>query len=451
MEMKLPNCGKSLEKHLAWFQAFLEERIRCYFNNEPHQAFVPPPMPKLDPSAPLDQVMARYQMSWEDRIVLLLALAPLVRPQSLDYFFVENQNFKRGFTEFGGHRGKDHVGFLPTGETALFLIAGTDLARRIAAMKLFRPDHYFYRDQLLQRTEAAPGEPAASALLALSQSSLHRFLWNESHRPDFQPGFPASRVTTPLSWSDLVLAPSVLEQIQEIKGWMEHETLIQDEWGLRKLVKSGYRCLFHGPPGTGKTLTAALLGASLKQDVYRIDLSMVVSKYIGETEKNLSVVFDQAENRSWILFFDEADALFGRRSQTQSAHDRYANQEVSYLLQRIEDFRGLVILASNFKGNIDEAFVRRFQSMIHFPMPGPSMRLKLWRKAFSLGLTLAPRFDLEEIAEKYEVSGGEIVNILRSIAVRSAQRGCSRVEPADMLAGIRREYQKEGRIMGVPI
>jgi SpoVK/Ycf46/Vps4 family AAA+-type ATPase len=138
-----------------------------------------------------------------------------------------------------------------------------------------------------------------------------------------------------------------------------------------KQTEQGYRALFHGPPGTGKTLTAALVGKEFDIPVYRIDLSMVVSKYIGETEKNLELLFDRAEKKGWILFFDEADALFGKRTDVKDAHDRFTNQEVSYLLQRIEDYNGLVILATNMKSNIDEAFIRRLHLVIHFPLPSP--------------------------------------------------------------------------------
>jgi hypothetical protein len=444
--MNLPYPGYSMERHLDWLRALVDARFQHYFKSETPGEFQPPLPAKLDPGAPLDQTFARYGMTWVERAVLLLALAPIVRPQLLDLFLIDNTNLKRGFTEFGGARGRSHGGFLPTGETALFLAAGDSLAGRLEAMRLLQPGHYLYRDRLLQRHEPAAGEPVASALLTPTTEAMNRWLWNEPFRPDFQPGFPASRVTTSLTWKDLVLSPSVMSQILEIKSWIEHKRLIQDEWGLKRFLKAGYRCLFHGPPGTGKSLTAALLGGSLGLDVYRIDLSMVVSKFIGETEKNLAAVFDQAEHRNWILFFDEADALFGRRSATQSAHDRYANQEVSYLLQRVEDFPGIVILASNFKGNIDEAFVRRFQSMVHFPMPGPVMRLELWRQAFSLGLGVAPGVDLEDIAERFEVSGGEIVNILRSTAIRAAQHGRHRVELADLLEAIRMEFQKAGRI-----
>src|SRR5204863_2251929 len=141
-----------------------------------------------------------------------------------------------------------------------------------------------------------------------------------------------------------------------------------------------------GPPGTGKTLTAGLLGKEFNKDVYRVDLSQIVSKYIGETEKNLSKIFDRAEHKDWILFFDEADALFGKRTNVQSSHDKYANQEVSYLLQRVEDYAGLLILSSNFKNNLDDAFIRRFHEVVHFPLPDARQRLILWEKSLPSSL-----------------------------------------------------------------
>ena len=180
----------------------------------------------------------------------------------------------------------------------------------------------------------------------------------------------------------------------------------------------GYRALFYGPPGTGKTLAATLLGKATKQPVFRIDLSMVVSKYIGETEKNLGKLFDEAENKKWILFFDEADALFGKRTQTKGANDRYANQEVAYLLQRIEDFSGLVILATNIQSNIDDAFSRRFQAMIHFAKPTVAERILLWKQLFGESFKLSEEIDLDALASNYELTGGEMINVLRYCALR---------------------------------
>ena len=203
--------------------------------------------------------------------------------------------------------------------------------------------------------------------------------------------------------------------------------------------------LFYGSPGTGKTITACLLGKSTGRDVYKVDLSLVVSKYIGETEKNLAKVFDQAQNKGWILFFDEADALFGKRSETKDAHDRYANQEVSFLLQRIESFDGIAILASNRRENMDEAFARRFESVIYFPIPRPEERLRLWRQGFSPKATLEQSLDLEKIAKDHALAGGAIMNVIRYASLQALENGRSTIAKEDVLQGIRREFDKEGK------
>jgi SpoVK/Ycf46/Vps4 family AAA+-type ATPase len=217
-------------------------------------------------------------------------------------------------------------------------------------------------------------------------------------------------------------------------------------WGLNNVLKPGYRSLFFGPPGTGKTLTAMLLGKSTGLDVYRIDLSMIVSKFIGETEKNLANVFDQAMNHKWILFFDEADSLFGKRTSTSSSHDRYANQEVSYLLQRIEDYPGVIILATNLKSNIDEAFARRFQNMIHFPMPGTEERLRLWKSLFSKNCKLDDGVDLFKTATDHVLSGGAIINVVRFCSLMAIERNSTTILADDIEKGIKREFKKEGKV-----
>jgi len=184
-------------------------------------------------------------------------------------------------------------------------------------------------------------------------------------------------------------------------------------------------------------------------DVYRVDLSMIVSKYIGETEKNLSRIFDSAANQNWILFFDEADALFGKRTQANSSNDRHANQQTSYLLQRIEDFPGFIILASNLKANMDEAFSRRFQSTISFQIPSAKERLILWRKAFSNTCMLCTKIDLQKVAEMYELAGGSIINVLRYCALAAIQRNDTIVTQQELLEGIRREFKKMNKTMSL--
>jgi SpoVK/Ycf46/Vps4 family AAA+-type ATPase len=202
-----------------------------------------------------------------------------------------------------------------------------------------------------------------------------------------------------------------------------------------------------GPPGTGKTMVAGLVGIRTGFDVYRIDLSQVVSKYIGETEKNLSRIFDRAEHQNWILFFDEADSLFGQRTQTKSSNDRYSNQEVSYLLQRIEDFNGVIILATNLKENIDEAFTRRFQSVINFPIPDENQRYLLWKKILGTSMPMSDDIDLHQIAADYRFAGGSIINVVRFGALRAVQRknGSAELNSSDLQEGLRRELKKQGK------
>ncbi|MEO1625175.1 MAG: ATP-binding protein, partial [Bacteroidota bacterium] len=303
---------QSLIQHLDWLQELLNLRMQEYFQtgaSEDSFAFPPPPPPDL--TVPLDRQFEEFQLCREEKVIVLLALAPHLKPQLLDVFYTNNPSLNRHFTEFGGIKGKIHSGFLPTKETAVFLLAGGDLHKRIEVTRLLQSDQKLYNKQILERDTHQTGDPPLSSPLNLAKTFLPTILWDRPYSPDFGSGFPAHRVKTQQDWDDLILAPYVMEQVMEIKAWMEHADRIQKEWGLQKFIKPGYRSLFFGPPGTGKTLTASLLGKSLNREVYRIDLAMVISKYIGETEKNLANLFDLAAHRNWILFFDEADALFG--------------------------------------------------------------------------------------------------------------------------------------------
>jgi hypothetical protein len=438
----------SLEAELAWFARALETRLNLHFGIEsavPDVRLHEPPDLTHDRSE-YARVVKERCMSFEERLVLIMALIPHVRPQALDSLLLVNKNTEFRFTEFGGVRGKTHAGLLPTAESASFVVTGTDLAARFRFMQLFQDDHFFFDDGILKLNHGDDGEPLFSGILRLSTEFLNRFTSGQDVKPDYTSSFPAKRVFTGLTWDDLVLPHDVLDEVdRNLNAWLSHANTIMDEWGLGRSVKPGYRCLFYGPPGTGKTLTATLVGARAGLDVYRIDLSMVVSKYIGETEKSLANIFDQARNKNWILFFDEADALFGKRTQTSSSNDRYANQEVSYLLQRVEDFPGVVILATNLKANIDDAFARRFQASIFFPLPDAEHRLKLWQGYFKGRCQLDPDVDLKAIAERHELAGGAIANVVRYAAMQALQAGRSALSGDDLLRGITKELAKEGK------
>jgi hypothetical protein len=368
---------------------------------------------------------------------------PHIRPQLLDIFFTKNKTFDRKFTEFGGVYGSSGD-FMPTGETLAFILGGADLELRFSLQLLFAPEHLFARHNILQ-LKTSGDEPAMKAPLSLSKEYLSYFTTGLPHRPDFGADFPARFIETQLSWDDLVLHPGTRKQIEEIETWLQHGDTLLYDWGMAPKLRPGYRSLFYGPPGTGKTMTACLLGKSTGRDVYKVDLSLVVSKYIGETEKNLAKVFDQAQYKGWILFFDEADALFGKRSETKDSHDRYANQEISFLLQRVETFDGIAILASNRRENLDDAFARRFESIIYFPIPRPEERLQLWRQGFSAQAELAPDLDLQQLANEHKLAGGAIMNIIRYASLETLKQGHNIIRDEDIRQGIRREYAKEGK------
>jgi len=437
----------TLESEIDWFNRVLEAAIKLYFEQEREhddiREITPPDL--AEDNSEYARLVKQHAMDFNERMVLVLAMIPHVRPQMLDLLFIRNKNLDRGYAEFGGWHGKYHGGFLPTGETAAFILAGQDLARRFEVIRLFESDHFLASAGILKIVRQTEDEPFLSGALMLSADTLSSCTSGTSHKPDYSITFPAKLITTKLGWDDLVLAPEVLAEIDVIKTWMQHSKTIMQDWGLEKSIKPGYRSLFYGPSGTGKTLTATLIGAELGVDVYRIDLSMVVSKYIGETEKNLANVFDQAQYKNWILFFDEADALFGKRTQASSSNDRHANQEISYLLQRVEDYPGIVILATNLKANIDDAFARRFQSLVYFPLPDVTQRERLWENTLNGRSGLADGVDLAQLASSYELSGGAITNVVRYGAISALQMNRSSINCDDLVKGVAKELRKEGK------
>ncbi|WP_293753874.1 ATP-binding protein [uncultured Parabacteroides sp.] len=404
-----------MREYIAWFNQVLTVAIQLYFQQDTEYTRLEEVRPPVN--GWLEKVTGVSDMTFGEQVIIMLALMPHVCPQVLDIFFVQNKNFDRQYTEFGGWKGLSHGGFLPTGETVALILAGEDVEMRKEVVRLFQRDHWFYGKNILQLEGAGEGEPFLSGQLRVSEEFQSRVLLDVEYKPDYNIGFPAKRITTALNWEDMVLDYRVATEIEEINTWIVSHKTIMEEWGLSRFLKAGYRALFYGPPGTGKTLAATLLGKKNYMDVYRVDLSMIVSKYIGETEKNLARVFDLAENRNWILFFDEADALFGKRPSTNTSNDRHANQEVAYLLQRIEDFPGTVVLATNLRSNIDEAFSRRFQSVIYFPMPTEELRAELWRKMLPKEWLGENAKELIDIAAKTELSGGSIANVVRRCAL----------------------------------
>jgi len=256
----------------------------------------------------------------------------------------------------------------------------------------------------------------------------------------------AAKIEPHCSWEDLVLLPHKLAHLKEICVQYRNRYKVFETWGLGKKLGrgKGLSALFTGPSGTGKTMAAEVLARDLGLDLYKVDLASVVSKYIGETEKNLSKVFSEAETSNAILFFDEADALFGKRTKLTDAHDRYANIETSYLLQKMEEYDGVVILATNLSENMDEAFTRRIRFIIEFPFPDEAHRLRIWKSHIPTEAPVGAEVDFAHLAKEFSLTGGNIRNIALNAAFMAAGDG-GEISLRHILQGTKREYEKLGR------
>jgi SpoVK/Ycf46/Vps4 family AAA+-type ATPase len=293
---------------------------------------------------------------------------------------------------------------------------------------------------------------AIGRLRSAPDSDVGDLVW-QACRIQARPGLDnlAQRLDPGATWDDLILPEPQCELLRELAAQVRQRHVVYQRWGFGEAVRRGLgiSALFAGPSGTGKTMAAEVLANELQLDLYRIDLSAVVSKYIGETEKNLRRVFDAAESGGAILLFDEADALFGKRSEVKDSHDRYANIEVGYLLQRMEAYSGLAILTTNLKGALDTAFMRRLRFVVHFPFPDVEQRAALWRRAFP---SRAPtdELDVDKLA-RLTVSGGNI----RSIVLNAAFLAADHQEPLQMrhlLRAAQVEYAKlEKSMLGAEI
>ena len=307
-------------------------------------------------------------------------------------------------------------------------------------------------DALTQRFRFTPGQIAAAVQRAAdvpcgnSRESLFAAARAQS---DQRLGNLAVKACCDFDWRDLVLPPATLRAVRELANAIENRHKVTTEWGMRPgSAAASLNILFSGSSGTGKTMTAGIIARHMGLDLYRCNLAGIVSKYIGETEKNLDQIFTAARESNAILFFDEADALFGKRSEVKDAHDRYANIEVSYLLQKMELHDGVVILATNLSGNIDEAFSRRIQYVVEFPAPNDVHRESLWRCMFPPRAPVSKDIDFPFLARQFQLTGGEIRNIAVDAAFLAAADG-QRITMPLLVKAVARHMVKQGRIPSV--
>jgi SpoVK/Ycf46/Vps4 family AAA+-type ATPase len=272
-------------------------------------------------------------------------------------------------------------------------------------------------------------------------------LWSaarEAARPEFS-GL-AQRVVPRYGWEDLILPDKILGQLKHLEHYLAQQETVMNRWGGQKIRPRGYgiKALFSGGPGTGKTMCAEVIAGSLGLDMFKVDLSSVISRWVGETEKNLKEIFDAAEGGSSVILFDEADSLFGSRGDVKQAQDRFANQEVSFLLQRLEVFEGCAVLTTNLQENIDEAFLRRFGAVIEFPMPSTAERRKLWERAIPEHAPRHKDLDLDYMAQQFALAGGSIINASINACVVAAAEN-SPIRMRHLVFAIARELYKMGK------
>lgn len=414
------------------FQEILQTALSLYFGQETrYKSLSEIPLDGKELSAVTGQNLTR-----EEHIVLLLALMPHLNPQALDLFFVRNENLDRPYTEFGGWKGISHNGFLPTGETAAFLLTIGNPDNRLQVMQLFNKAHWFYRQNILRLEDQGKGEPFLSGKLCVSEEFLAKVLENGASGPGYGADFSAKCMTTPLDWEDLVVPADVLKELENISGWLQHGEEIRSSWNLEKYIRPGYRCLFYGPPGTGKTLAAALLGKQSGTEVCRIGLSVISSRYTGETIKILAEIFDLARQKNRILFFDEAERLCGKQPEDLTSASRINEEILADLLRRIEDFPGLVIMAASLQGDPDKRFLHHFQSVLHFPMPDRNARMKLWRQMIPEEWLQENKEDLLQTAAEAELSPGSMINVIRRCALALCRTAEKQVIPDILLKAL---------------
>lgn len=440
---------KAMLAEMEWLMEIVVARIGELTNEEEKADFLfsKHPAPLLpDSNSAYTQLINNLQLTPAERLLLICSIMPHFAPEKLTHALRETGNHARTkHPEFGGFIDLVHTNFVPTLQTVLFLLSGNDKTNAVFYKMAISNTGKLVREGIIRLapmyTESSDQLNELQYVPQLTQEYLLYLQSGFQPRPDFGRAFPATWVTTGLDWDHLVLDAKTRESIDEIMRWVEHGKALTES---NSMFNVSYPCLFYGPPGTGKSLTAKLIGKKYGKDVFRVDLSMIVSKYIGETEKNLAHLFDRAHDKDWILFFDEADALFSKRTSVSSAQDKWANLEVSYLLQRMEEHKGLTILATNLKDNIDSAMTRRFQSSIYFPAPKEKEREQLWRSLLPSPFSYHSDISIEKLS-RFQFSGANISNILKDACLCALSNNTQELKLEWLDRSIKKEFIKENR------
>ena len=427
----------ALEQLLDWTITALELKLD-FSDTEPYTLAEPP----LWKESMWANVVDNLNLPAESCIALGLALIPELRPQALAVLSNALQQNKFAPEELGGINGKEHLGILPTKQTFAFLLSDSTSEGNYLARQILRRDGDLIKLGILLETSPQEKDPELTGVLRVTAEFFHILTQGTPYVPQLSTSFPAELITTEMTWDDLVLPEKTLFQLEEIISWFKGKDNLLNNPEVKKLLRPGYRAIFHGPSGTGKTLSAQLLAKRMGLPLLKVHTPMLVSKWVGETEKNLNRLFDQASGRDWILLFDEGENLFGQRGGN-STQDQHSNQQIGFLLQKIEHHDGLIIISSNRYASMDPAFRRRFESIVRFKEPTYEERLKLWQNIFGKVEIDQREVKFEELAEHYpDMTGGYLINVLRSAWTWAYQSDRDWIKLVDILRGIQKETHK---------
>ena len=428
-----PQNIQALEQLMVWVHQALENKI--YHNEAEHS------MPDWFEST-WANLVRQMNLKTEECLAIGLALIPELKPETLHILVEAQKNTDLNSKDFGGVNGSQYAGVLPTGQTLAFLLHKNISFGSIKAHQVLHPENRLTKLGVVTLKTPEKNDPFLSGVLQISEEYLHILTKDAPYVPKLSTSFPAELITTEMTWSDLVLPDKTLFQLEEIISWFKGKQNLLNNSEVKKLLRPGYRAIFHGPSGTGKTLSAQLLAKRMNLPLLKVHTPMLVSKWVGETEKNLNRLFDQASGRDWILLFDEGENLFGQRGGN-STQDQHSNQQIGFLLQKIEQHDGLIIISSNRYASMDPAFRRRFESIVRFKEPTYEERLKLWQNIFGKVEIDDREVKFEELAEHYpDMTGGYLINVLRSAWTWAYQSDRDWIKLVDILRGIQKETQK---------
>ena len=433
--MSIPNealHAQALEMELEWLATVINARLLQHFEQTPDAPLVPAP---VHPSgSALGSLLSEGAFAQPERLVLALALAPHLRPEVLDVLFVQNQNLNRGFTEFGGLKGIAHGGFIPTGETAAFLIAGASLHKRLELMRILGSEHQFSRRNILNLGTPENGEPVFSGRLAISDEWLKRLCGGTAVKPDLGSEFPAALCTTPLGFEQLVVDAHIQEQLQFLLSWSQRN----EEWmhtvDCLAQHKRGLVASLHGPAGVGKTLSATLLGKQSLADVYKVDLRHMGGGDTAQVQSGLARLFDMATARRWILLLENADVLLENTGSATQASN------VACLRHHLKGFAGLALLESRRPLDAESAHMDPVDVVVKFEWPDYGQRLQLWQ-AHLPEEKVGGYVRMEDLAQCFKFTGSQIADVVYRASLKTAQRHDSLVYASDLkecAAGIAR-------------